>query len=118
VVATPAGDALTLRYDDRLLHPLLQFAAVPPPAARHAAATTPAGTAGRARARRTTDRPVMDGAVDHVRPDVYAEQADDQDPEPVPQDPERNHEGHQRQPPPRAREEHVGRQLCRGLGGV
>ena len=45
--------------------------------------------------------PVVNGAVDHVRADMYAEQSDDQDPKPVPHDPERNHEGHQHDPSPR-----------------
>ena len=54
--------------------------------------------------------PVVNQAVDHVRPDVYAEQPDDQNPESVPHNPERNHEGHQDDPSPRALEKEMGGQ--------
>ena len=55
----------------------------------------------------------MNGAVDHVRPDMDAEQSDDQDPESVPHDPQRNHEGHQHEPAPRALEKEVGGEQAR-----
>ena len=61
---------------------------------------------------REEERPALavNDAVDHVRPDVDAEHADDEHPEPVAEDAERNHEGHEHEPPPRARQEHVRRQ--------
>ena len=52
---------------------------------------------------------VVNGAVDHLGPDMYAKQSDDQDPEPVPQDPERNHEGHQYDPSPPGSQKEMGR---------
>ena len=57
--------------------------------------------------------PVVNDAVDHVRPDVHAEQPDDEDPEPVPHDAERNDEGHQHDPAPRALEKEMRRQQAR-----
>jgi hypothetical protein len=51
----------------------------------------------------------VNDAIDHVRPDVHAEQADDQDAERVPQDSQRNYEDDQHPPSSRAAEEHAGR---------
>jgi len=55
----------------------------------------------------------MDGAVDHVRPHVYAEQADREDAEPVADDPERDDEGHEQDASPGALQEQMGGEHAR-----
>ncbi len=53
---------------------------------------------------------MVNWAVNHVGADMDAEQADDQDPEPVAEDSERDHEGHQRELAPPGFEEDAGRE--------
>ena len=56
---------------------------------------------------------VVDRAVDHVRPDVDAEQPDDQNPESIAHDCERNHKSDEDDSSPPALEEHMGREQAR-----
>ena len=55
----------------------------------------------------------MNDAVDHLRADMHAEQSDHQNAESVPHDPKRNHEGHQDEFSPRARQKEMGSQQAR-----
>jgi hypothetical protein len=51
------------------------------------------GNQGQREKERST--PAVNGAVDHLGPDIYAKQSDDCDPEAVPQDSQGNHERHE-----------------------
>jgi hypothetical protein len=50
----------------------------------------------------------VNAAVDHLGPDMYAKQPDDQDPESISQNTERNHESHQCDPSPPGSQKELG----------
>src|SRR5689334_1222941 len=54
--------------------------------------------------------PVVNGTVDHLRSNVHAEQSDNKDPEPVAQDPQRNHKRYQYDLSPAGPEKEMGRE--------
>src|ERR1019366_5237420 len=103
-----AEDRGSPRQKGEKRHSFLSMAGAAP--APGAAATIKAGTGEPATARKRRGPLAVNLAVDHIGSDMYAKHPDHEDPEPVSQDPERNHEGHQHDPPPSGSQKEIGRE--------